>query len=85
MDYSLKKHRDVRHPTNKDWFLFDVLNPEHPRPPRNCSLLLINPGGSLIIGSYQPWVRYWGFKPRIPKTEDPRVSLHVSINGIASI
>jgi hypothetical protein len=54
---------DPKHPTNDAWSLFDPL--ERPAP-RGASLLLINEGGSLIIGTWHAGCLAWGFKPRIP-------------------
>ncbi len=55
------------HPTNPDWELFDVRDSRHPRPPKGAELLLLNEGGVLIKGNYHKGVRYWAFKPGIPK------------------
>lgn len=54
---------DPLHPTNINWELFD---PRLQEPPRGVSLLLINEGGSLIIGHWYPGALAWGFKPKIP-------------------
>ena len=54
---------DPKHPTNSAWSLFD---PEIYPAPRGASLLLINEGGSLIIGTWHDGCLAWGFKPRVP-------------------
>jgi hypothetical protein len=60
---------DPKHPTNRLWELFD---PEAHPPPRGASLLLINEGGSLIIGQWYEGALAWGFKPVIPATVKAR-------------
>lgn len=55
------------HPTNQGWDLYDIENPDDPRPQKGASLLLINEGGVLILGQWYAGVRYWGYKPGIPK------------------
>lgn len=62
---------DPRHPTARVTELFDpVLNP----PPRNGEhLLLINPGGVLIIGPWSEGCMAWGYKPQIPETVKARM------------
>lgn len=56
---------DPIHPTNQDWELFD---PEIHPPPKGRSLLLINKGGVLMVGQWDPNCIAWGYKPRIPQS-----------------
>lgn len=63
--------RHPGHPTNKDWDLYDICDARDPRPPLGASLLIINPGGVLIISPWIKGTRYWGYKPGIPKEEIP--------------
>ena len=63
--------KDPLNPRNKDWALYDVRNRNHPRPPIGVNLLVINPGGVLILGRIDSWVRYWTFKPDIPEEPAP--------------
>lgn len=37
-------------------------------PPRNVSMLLLNPGGVLIVGQWSDDCLAWCPKPKIPKT-----------------
>ena len=61
---------DPKHPTAPAAELFD---PEIKPPPKNGEhLLLINPGGVLIIGPWHAGCLAWGFKPRIPQTVKDR-------------
>lgn len=57
------------HPTAQVTELYD---PEIHPPPRNKHLLLINPGGVLIIGFWFDGCLAWGFKPRIPQSVKDR-------------
>jgi len=61
---------DPAHPTNETWELFD---PEIYSPPRGVNLLMINPGGVLIVGTWIESSVAWGFKPRIPQTVKDRM------------
>lgn len=65
---------DPLHPTRPDWEMEDpMVNP----PPRGGEqLLLINPGGALILG---PWTDdCWAYsrKPRIPASVKARITAH---------
>lgn len=62
---------DPNHPTNKDWVLNDPLLES---PPVGSSLLLINAGGSLIIGPWTSDCLAWGRKPVIPTSVKERES-----------
>ena len=62
---------DPLHPTNGEWFLYDPF--EFP-PPRGVSLLLINDGGSLIIGPWYEGALAWGNKPKVPATVKARLT-----------
>lgn len=59
------------HPTNKEWDLYDIRDARDPRPPKGASLLIINPGGVLILSQWIKGTRYWGYKPGIPKEPIP--------------
>lgn len=63
--------RFPEHPTNKEWDLYDICDMRDPRPPKGASLLIINPGGVLIISTWVEGTRFWGFKPGIPKEAIP--------------
>jgi hypothetical protein len=63
---------DPLHPTNHEWELFDPLVHQ---PPRGASLLLINAGGSLIIGPWHEGCLAWGYKPRVPGSVKARQTL----------
>lgn len=64
---------DPKHPTNPNWELFDpALHP----PPKGVSLLLINEGSVLIIGTWYKGALAWGYKPIIPKTVKNRLNKH---------
>jgi hypothetical protein len=62
---------DPKHPTNKSWELFDPLL--HP-PPNGVSLLLINEGGVLIVGTWYKGALAWGYKPSIHETVKQRMN-----------
>ncbi len=62
---------DHKHPTNKSWELFD---PQLHPPPKGKSLLLINEGGVLIIGTWYDGALAWGYKPIIPNTVKQRAN-----------
>lgn len=59
------------HPTNKEWDLYDIRDMRDPRPPAGASLLILNEGGVLTIGPWRKGLRYWGFKPGVPKEPIP--------------
>lgn len=61
---------DPKHPTNQSWELFD---PHLHPPPKGKSLLLINEGGVLIIGTWYAGALAWGYKPTIPQTVKERM------------
>ncbi len=61
---------DPLHPTSQLSELFDPLVVP---PPRGVSLLLINEGGTLIIGQWYDGAQAWGYKPRIPATVKARL------------
>lgn len=61
---------DSQHPTNMTWELFD---PQIKPPPLGVSLLMINPGGVLIVGPWCEGSIAWGYKPRIPETVKRRM------------
>lgn len=67
---------DSLHPTNRAWALFDPI--AHPAP-RGASLLLINEGGSLIIGPWHDGCLAWGYKPVIPASVKARTSRHLAM------
>ena len=77
---------DPRHPTNDGWFLNDPV--EFPPPRGGESLLLINPGGVLIIGPWADGCLAWGRKPKIPDSvkarETARVLAHLESEGGAA-
>lgn len=60
---------DPMHPVNPDWVLFD---PTEHSPPKGVNLLLINEGGTLIVGPWYDGARAWGYKPRIPSSVKAR-------------
>lgn len=62
---------DNLHPTNRNWALFD---PDLHPPPAGASLLLINEGGTLIIGQWYEGALAWGYKPVIPATVKARLT-----------
>lgn len=63
---------DPKHPTNSEWEMFDpAVNP----PPQNGqTLLLINEGGVLITGPWNPRCFAWAYKPKIPASVKARMS-----------
>ena len=65
---------DPLHPTNRTWSLFDP--EEHPAP-RGVSLLLINEGGTLVVGPWHEGCLAWGYKPVIPAAVKARESAKV--------
>lgn len=62
---------DPKHPTNQSWELFD---PQLHPPPKGKSLLLINEGSVLIIGTWYKGALAWGYKPTIPNTVKTRIN-----------
>jgi hypothetical protein len=61
---------DPLHPTTDElWFRDPDLDP----PPRACSLLLLNPGGVLIVGNWTDDCLGWCPKPKIPKSIKDKV------------
>ena len=50
--------------TDELWFL----DPEVYKPPKNASILLLNPGGVLIVGIWTDDCIAWCPKPKIPKS-----------------
>lgn len=60
---------DPKHPTNQSWELFD---PKLHPPPKGKSLLLINEGGVLIIGTWYDGALAWGYNPTIPDSVKQR-------------
>jgi hypothetical protein len=64
---------DPKHPTNPEWEMFDPL--EYPAPV-GVSLLLINEGGTLILGQWYNGARAWSYKPGVPNTVKNRMHLH---------
>lgn len=62
---------DPKHPTNKDWVMFD---PEVTPPPMNGEeLLVISQGGVLIKSTWQPGFLAWCYKPVIPESVKARM------------
>jgi len=56
---------DPVHPTtNELWFRDPDIEP----PPRSASLLLLNPGGVLIVGTWSKDCLGWCPKPKIPES-----------------
>lgn len=66
---------DPLHPTNKEWVCFDLYDSRDPRPPRGVNLLMLNEGGTLIPGHFYKGVRYWAFKPVVPKELPPEFDI----------
>lgn len=63
---------DPMHPVNADWELFD---PVEFHPPRGGqALLLLNAGGSLIVGPWDDTCLAWGYKPKVPASVKARAS-----------
>ena len=62
---------DPKHPTNKKWELSD---PEIHTPPKGKSLLLLNEGETLIIGTWYTGALAWGYKPTIPQSVKDRLN-----------
>jgi len=62
---------DPKHPTNRDWVLNDPLIDQAPA---GVSLMLINAGGSLVIGLWTDDCLAWGKKPIIPASVKARQS-----------
>lgn len=60
---------DPKHPTNKEWELYDPL--EH-TPPTGSSLLVITEGGTLTVGPWRSSYLAWGYKPTIPQSVKDR-------------
>jgi hypothetical protein len=56
--------------TDALWFR----DPETDPPPRNTSLLLLNPGGVLIVGTWSDDCLGWCPKPKIPESIKKRMS-----------
>lgn len=64
---------DPLHPVNVDWELCD---PVHHEPPRGGeSLLLLNAGGSLIVGPWDDTCLAWGYKPKVPASVKARATV----------
>lgn len=61
---------DPKHPTNGEWELFDPLIKA---PPLGANLLLINEGGTLIVGPWYQGAQAWGFKPKLPASVKQRI------------
>jgi len=61
---------DPKHPTRKDWPLFDPLV----KPPPSGDLLIINEGGALKICPWYEGALAWGLKPVIPQTVKDRMT-----------
>ena len=66
---------DPKHPTNRAWELFD---PHLHAPPKGKSLLLINEGGTLTIGTWYAGALAWGYKPTIPASVKARMQRPLS-------
>lgn len=62
---------DPKHPTNKDWVMFDPV--EHP-PPVGQTLLILNEGGVLITGLWYQGALAWCYKPVVPVSVKSRIS-----------
>jgi len=62
--------KDPLHPSHPNHTYFDVCNRNDPRPPGG-QLHLLNEGGVCITGPYRPGVRYWTYKPDVPKDPAP--------------
>jgi hypothetical protein len=65
---------DPKHPTNPAWVMEDpLINP----PPRGEELLMVNSGGSLIKGLWDPTCIAWSRKPKVPQSVKDRMTAAV--------
>jgi len=65
-----KAMADPLHPTNPEWELFD---PEVEKPPVGVTLVLLNEGGTMIVGPWYPGAQAWGYKPKVPASVKARI------------
>lgn len=66
---------DPQHPTNDDWVMFDAIDensPNYRAPPHGAQLLLLNEGGTLVLGHYTLGIQAWAFKPKVPPSVKAR-------------
>lgn len=61
---------DPKHPTNKDWVMFD---PEANPPPKNCELLVVTEGGVILKSPWFDGAIAWCYKPVLPKSVKDRL------------
>lgn len=62
---------DPKHPTNKDWEMFDPLVVP---PPSDADLLILNEGCTLKIGPWYEGALAWAYKPVVPQSVKDRLS-----------
>jgi hypothetical protein len=60
---------DPKHPTNREWVMFD---PEEFPPPRGPELLVVTEGGVLIKHPWFDGAIAWAYKPVLPKSVKER-------------
>lgn len=53
---------------------FYLLDPDIDPPPKATSLILLNPGGVLIIGNWTEDCLAWAPKPKIPKSVKDKIN-----------
>lgn len=61
---------DPLHPTNEEWEMFD---PEVCKPPLGVNLILLNEGGTLIVGPWYQGAQAWAYKPKVPASVKARI------------
>lgn len=72
--------KDPKNPSHPHHTYYDVCNRNDPRPPKGTNLLILNEGGVCIPATYGPKVRYWTYKPDVPK--DPAPEDFISLNKV---
>lgn len=67
-----KAPKDPRVSVHPEHELYDIEDPEDPRPRPGATLLVINEGGCLISSPWRVGYRYWTYPPAIPKNAHDR-------------